>query len=194
MPVKREKWLVTVKITGSGPEITEIFESELSKLPTHLKVCTFDPIEVALELPTIRCAGIPLSKLPIHPKRLCDESGIIYKEDYNRLDPRLNKPRWPGGNVLASGAERSWFETRLHRVSGMYECLVHMKSDVKGQGSILVWELGWVLTLTTEPNPTGGTRIDPSNHFPLVQCGSDGVTARRLSPPFDHRLTRSLPK
>ncbi|GBM74132.1 hypothetical protein AVEN_112611-1 [Araneus ventricosus] len=134
------------------------------------------------------------SEIGLLLQRLCDESGIIYKEDYNRLDPRLNKPRWPGGNVLASGAERSWFETRLHRVSGMYECLVHMKSDVKGQGSILVWELGWVLTLTTEPNPTGGTRIDPSNHFPLVQCGSDGVTARRLSPPFDHRLTRSLPK
>ncbi|GBM86022.1 hypothetical protein AVEN_30521-1 [Araneus ventricosus] len=27
MPVKREKWLVTVKITGSGTEITGIFES-----------------------------------------------------------------------------------------------------------------------------------------------------------------------
>ncbi|GBN97100.1 hypothetical protein AVEN_17006-1 [Araneus ventricosus] len=37
MPVKREKWLVTVKITGSGPEITEIFESADSAIECHLK-------------------------------------------------------------------------------------------------------------------------------------------------------------
>ncbi|GBO21083.1 hypothetical protein AVEN_123454-1 [Araneus ventricosus] len=98
MPVKREKWLVTVKITGSGPEITEIFESvgflnslELSGVPSdklRLNVGVPELLIRNLDVPRLRngarlqityLGSFPTEKLPQQSPFKYDRRTVMYQ-------------------------------------------------------------------------------------------------------------------